>query len=106
MDPTWHDDWHRLAALAEIAEGEGARIEIDGRAVIARRSDGELLAFRDPCPACGATLDRAPVAAASLRCPSCTATLPIGPDAPDSLHLPVMLVDDVAYVFLGQRDAP
>ncbi len=78
---------------------------MDGTWVVARRHAGEILAFSDSCPECGAVLDQARVAGAAIACPGCAATLPIGPDAPDSLHLPVMVVDDVAYVFMGGTDA-
>ena len=83
-------------------EGEGARFELDGAGLVARRHCGEIIAFRDPCPSCRAPLEAAAPAHAELHCPGCGATWPIAPDAPGSLHVPVMVVDDVAYAFLGE----
>jgi len=104
MTQTWQVDWYRLTAVDAIAEGQGALAHVAGATVVARRHLGAIHAHREACPGCGASLLDASIHAsgASLTCSACGATHDLeGTGTEDGpLRLPVMLVDQIAYVFI------
>ncbi|MGW0042014.1 NifU family protein [Rhodococcus sp. NPDC003348] len=71
--------WCAAPELDRLAEGDVGGFAVAGQQVLACRLSGEILAYRDRCPACthtfaGAVLHRGALAgAAVLRCPHCSA---------------------------------
>lgn len=73
--------WHTIAELPALATGEVIGMDIDGTAVIICRNGDDLLAFRDQCGACSASLTTARLerrlgaatGSAVLTCPACRA---------------------------------
>jgi Fe-S cluster biogenesis protein NfuA/nitrite reductase/ring-hydroxylating ferredoxin subunit len=63
--------WFGLNGISAIAEGEFAGTEIHGTALIIARVEGNLLAFRDSCAGCGASLSTAGLEAGTLTCGEC-----------------------------------
>ncbi|GAB2917596.1 NifU family protein [Streptomyces sp. NPDC007117] len=66
--------WHTLAAPALPAHDRTTRVaDIDGNALLLVRLPGNLYAYRDRCPGCGADLRTAPLDGEFLRCATCAA---------------------------------
>lgn len=73
--------WHTIAELPALATGEVIGMDIGGTAVIICRNGDDLLAFRDQCGACSASLTTARLerrlgaatGSAVLTCPACRA---------------------------------
>jgi Fe-S cluster biogenesis protein NfuA/nitrite reductase/ring-hydroxylating ferredoxin subunit len=65
--PSWHD----VGGTAGIEEGRIRREEVEGIPLLVARVDGVLLAFRDACAACGATLSGGTLLGGRLGCPEC-----------------------------------
>lgn len=73
--------WHTIAELPTLATGEVIGMDIGGTAVIICRNGDDLLAFRDQCGACSASLTTARLerrlggatGSAVLTCPACRA---------------------------------
>ncbi|MEU8096501.1 NifU family protein [Streptomyces rubiginosohelvolus] len=66
--------WHTLAAPALPAHDRTTRVaDIDGSALLLVRLPGNLYAYRDRCPGCGADLRTAPLDGEFLSCTECAA---------------------------------
>ncbi|OCC12451.1 NifU family protein [Streptomyces sp. PTY087I2] len=66
--------WHTLAAPALPAHDRTTRVaDIDGNALLLVRLPGNLYAYRDRCPGCGADLRTAPLDGEFLSCAACAA---------------------------------
>ncbi|MFD4004908.1 NifU family protein [Streptomyces rubiginosohelvolus] len=66
--------WHTLAAPALPAHDRTTRVaDIDGNALLLVRLPGNLYAYRDRCPGCGADLRTAPLDGEFLSCTECAA---------------------------------
>jgi Fe-S cluster biogenesis protein NfuA/nitrite reductase/ring-hydroxylating ferredoxin subunit len=103
-------EWSPVPGLADPAPGAVGAFVVEGLAVAGVRVGGELYAYRDGCPACGAGLAAGTVARrlggaagdAVLRCPGCAAHFDVrragrGLDGTD-LHLepvPLLVRDGV-----------
>jgi Fe-S cluster biogenesis protein NfuA/nitrite reductase/ring-hydroxylating ferredoxin subunit len=107
--------WTTVAGLGDLVAGQVARFAVDGAAVTGIRIGADLYAYRDACPACGASLAEGSVGRrlggaagdAVLRCAGCGAHFDVrragrGLDR-DDLHLepvPLLLRDGGAAVAL------
>ncbi len=65
--PAWFD----LDGVEGLADGELTTAEVEGRALIVASVEGELLAFRDACAGCEASLAGAELSEGTLRCGQC-----------------------------------
>ncbi len=65
--PAWFD----LNGLGEVTEGELATAEVHGIPLVVARVEGNLLAFRDSCAACGDSLAGATLVEGALTCAGC-----------------------------------
>jgi Fe-S cluster biogenesis protein NfuA/nitrite reductase/ring-hydroxylating ferredoxin subunit len=64
-------EWELVEGLDGLEPGRLTSVEVAGSGVVVCRLDGELYAYRDRCPACGAGLAGAVLAADVLACGSC-----------------------------------
>lgn len=66
--------WHTLAAPALPAHDHATRVaDVEGNALLLVRLPGNLYAYRDRCPGCGADLRAAPLDGEFLSCSGCAA---------------------------------
>ncbi len=65
--PSWFD----LDGVAAVGEGELSSAEVGGTAIVVARVEGNLLAFRDVCAGCGASLATASLSEGTLTCGEC-----------------------------------
>jgi Fe-S cluster biogenesis protein NfuA len=65
--PTWFD----LDGADAVGEGELTTAEVSGLTLIVARVEGNLLAFRDACAACGSSLAAGQLTEGTLGCPRC-----------------------------------
>ncbi|NEE57385.1 hypothetical protein G3M55_74165, partial [Streptomyces sp. SID8455] len=66
--------WHTLATPALPARDHATRVaDIEGNALLLVRLPGNLYAYRDRCPGCGADLRTAPLDGEFLCCAECAA---------------------------------
>ncbi|MFF9639514.1 NifU family protein [Streptomyces bacillaris] len=66
--------WHTLAAPALPAHDHATRVaDVEGNALLLVRLPGNLYAYRDRCPGCGADLRTAPLDGEILSCAGCAA---------------------------------
>ncbi|WP_145501390.1 NifU family protein [Streptomyces sp. CFMR 7] len=66
--------WHTLAAPALPAHDHTTRVaDVEGNALLLVRLPGNLYAYRDRCPGCGADLRTAPLDGEFLSCAGCAA---------------------------------
>ncbi|MDJ1640440.1 NifU family protein [Streptomyces pakalii] len=66
--------WHTLDAPALPAHDRTTRVaDVDGNALLLVRLPGNLYAYRDRCPGCGADLGTAPLDGEFLSCSACAA---------------------------------
>ena len=63
--------WFSLPAVEALAEGELTGAEIEDVSLVVGRVEGNLLAFHDRCPSCGAELNSAELVEGTLTCPGC-----------------------------------
>ncbi len=63
--------WVPLDGQARVERGQLAALAVDGARLLLANVDGSLLAYRDECAACGASLRDGELSAGMLRCPSC-----------------------------------
>jgi Fe-S cluster biogenesis protein NfuA/nitrite reductase/ring-hydroxylating ferredoxin subunit len=63
--------WETVDGLSGIAEGELRGAEVRGVALVVARVEGSLLAFRDRCAGCGASLLGAALDDGTLTCAEC-----------------------------------
>ncbi|MFD3972217.1 NifU family protein [Streptomyces cyaneofuscatus] len=70
--------WHTLAAPALPARDHATRVaDVEGNALLLVRLPGNLYAYRDRCPGCGADLRTAPLDGEFLSCAACAARFDI-----------------------------
>ncbi len=65
--PSWFD----VDAVSELADGSLAGVTVAGSDLVVANVEGTLLAYRDRCAGCGATLRTGLLSAGALACPSC-----------------------------------
>ncbi|MFJ4970090.1 NifU family protein [Streptomyces sp. NPDC088755] len=66
--------WHTLATPALPAHDHATRVaDVEGNALLLVRLPGNLYAYRDRCPGCGADLRTAPLDGEFLSCAGCAA---------------------------------
>ncbi|MFJ4823341.1 NifU family protein [Streptomyces bacillaris] len=66
--------WHTLATPTLPARDHATRVaDVEGNALLLVRLPGNLYAYRDRCPGCGADLRTAPLDGEFLRCAGCAA---------------------------------
>ncbi|HUA48109.1 MAG TPA: NifU family protein [Solirubrobacteraceae bacterium] len=66
-DSTWID----VEAVSELANGALTPVSVAGRELLVANIDGSLLAYRDRCASCGASLHGGLLLAGALSCPEC-----------------------------------
>ncbi|MGH2967831.1 MAG: NifU family protein, partial [Solirubrobacteraceae bacterium] len=64
--------WLRVPGLAHLGPGQVATVAIDDVRLVVANVDGDLLAYRDACAACGAGLEDALLEGGTLSCPACS----------------------------------
>jgi Fe-S cluster biogenesis protein NfuA/nitrite reductase/ring-hydroxylating ferredoxin subunit len=70
-NPDTPPSWHALDGASGVEEGRIRHEEIGGVPLLVARIDGVLLAFRDSCAGCGATLSAGTLLGGHLGCPEC-----------------------------------
>ncbi len=70
-NPDAAPSWHALDGASGVEEGRIRHQEIGGVPLLVARIDGVLLAFRDSCAGCGATLSAGTLLGGLLGCPKC-----------------------------------
>ncbi len=65
------DGWIDLDGATEIAPGALSPMDVEGRRIVVANVEGELLAYRDSCVACGSSLAAGVLAEGVLACPAC-----------------------------------
>jgi len=63
--------WTPLEGLDGLARGERASFEVNGARLLVANVDGTLLAYRDACAGCGASIHGGLLENGILACPSC-----------------------------------
>lgn len=70
--PAEGDAWVALDGLADVPPGRlGAVVAAGGARLVVGDVDGSLVAYRDGCPGCAASLDGATVSGHEAACPAC-----------------------------------
>jgi len=64
--------WLRVPGLERLGPGQVANVSIDDVELVVANVDGDLLAYRNACAACGAGLADALLEGATLSCASCS----------------------------------
>ena len=64
--------WLRVPGLEHLGRGQVADVTIDDVELIVANVDGDLLAYRNACAACGAGLADAALEGATLSCAACS----------------------------------
>jgi Fe-S cluster biogenesis protein NfuA/nitrite reductase/ring-hydroxylating ferredoxin subunit len=82
-------DWQPVPGLQGLREGEVRGAEVAGAPVVVCRADGELLAYRDACASCGASLVDGSLVGDFLACPGCASRFDVrhGGSGTGGLHL-------------------
>ena len=65
------DGWIDLDGAMDIAPGGLSPMEVEGRRIVVANVEGELLAYRDQCVACGSSLAGGALTDGVLSCPGC-----------------------------------
>jgi Fe-S cluster biogenesis protein NfuA/nitrite reductase/ring-hydroxylating ferredoxin subunit len=63
--------WHELPSFAEPRDGSLAAVRVAGSTLVVANVDGALLAYRDRCTGCGASLEAGALSNGALACPQC-----------------------------------
>jgi Fe-S cluster biogenesis protein NfuA/nitrite reductase/ring-hydroxylating ferredoxin subunit len=63
--------WFEVAAVGELADGAMTAVTVAGSDLLVANVEGTLLAYRDACANCGATLHDGRLAAGALACHRC-----------------------------------
>ncbi|MGH2892730.1 MAG: NifU family protein, partial [Solirubrobacteraceae bacterium] len=63
--------WVEVQSLAGLADGTLAAVSVAGSDLVVANVDGTLLAYRDRCANCGASLHDGLLSAGALACPEC-----------------------------------
>ena len=66
--------WQRLEQAGSVAPGTFRTLELDGVELVVANVDGSVLAYRDRCAACDASLREAELAGPLLICAACGCT--------------------------------
>lgn len=69
--PAEQQDWIDLDIPASVAPGQMTGQSVDGIDLVLLERDGQLLAYRDACARCRASLLDGAIDGDALRCPSC-----------------------------------
>ncbi len=70
-EPVAGPRWQRLEQVAGIAPGTFRTLDLEGVELVVANVDGTVLAYRDRCAACAATLREAELAGPLLTCSVC-----------------------------------
>lgn len=62
-------EWHRVASLADLRDGEGLPVDLAGTAIALYRIDGKIYAIDDVCTHEFATLSEGFVEGGTIECP-------------------------------------
>jgi Fe-S cluster biogenesis protein NfuA/nitrite reductase/ring-hydroxylating ferredoxin subunit len=68
------DSWSVLEGMDDLAADEIRSVDVAGTRLVVARVEGSLLAYRDRCAACGASLGGAELSEGVLACPACART--------------------------------
>jgi Fe-S cluster biogenesis protein NfuA/nitrite reductase/ring-hydroxylating ferredoxin subunit len=95
--------WVEVQSLAGLADGALAAVSVAGSELVVANVDGTLLAYRDRCANCGASLHEGLLSAGALACPECERSffLPRAGRSLDDEHMqlePVPLLRDEGRV--------
>lgn len=63
--------WTPLPDVSDLGQGELRAVEVAGNQVLLCRSNGNLYAYRDRCPACGSPMAGGDLSGELAGCPSC-----------------------------------
>jgi Fe-S cluster biogenesis protein NfuA/nitrite reductase/ring-hydroxylating ferredoxin subunit len=63
--------WFDVEAVASLRDGSLAAVTVDGSELVIANVEGSLLAYRDRCASCGASLQGGLLLAGALSCPEC-----------------------------------
>jgi len=63
--------WYEVASAGELPEGSITPVLVAGETLVIANVEGTLLAYRDTCAACGATLRDGRLDSGALACPHC-----------------------------------
>lgn len=63
--------WIDLEGAMDITPGSLSPMDVEGQRIVVANVEGELLAYRDSCVACGASLASAMLVEGVLSCPDC-----------------------------------
>ena len=66
--------WQRLEQVASVAPGTFRTLDLDGVELVVANVDGSVLAYRDRCAVCDASLREAELAGPLLTCAACGCT--------------------------------
>jgi nitrite reductase/ring-hydroxylating ferredoxin subunit len=66
--------WQRLEQAGSVGPGTFRTLELDGVELVVANVDGSVLAYRDRCAACDASLREAALAGPLLTCSACGCT--------------------------------
>ncbi len=99
------NDWTRVAAADEIAEGGWRVVDMDGVQVAVIRSEGEFHAIEDVCTHDGGVLTGGKVCGMSIECPRHGARFDLRtgavlcpPAYADATIFPIRIDDGVVFV--------
>jgi Fe-S cluster biogenesis protein NfuA/nitrite reductase/ring-hydroxylating ferredoxin subunit len=95
--------WVEVQAVSGLADGAVAAVSVAGADLVVANVDGTLLAYRDRCAGCGASLHEGALAGGTLACPACgrSFVLPRAGRSADDEHVqlePVPLLRDEGRV--------
>jgi Fe-S cluster biogenesis protein NfuA/nitrite reductase/ring-hydroxylating ferredoxin subunit len=63
--------WFDVESVASLTDGSLAAVSVAGSALVVANVEGSLLAYRDRCASCGASLHDGLLMAGALSCPEC-----------------------------------
>jgi Fe-S cluster biogenesis protein NfuA/nitrite reductase/ring-hydroxylating ferredoxin subunit len=63
--------WFDVESVTSLGDGSLAAVTVDGSELVIANVDGSLLAYRDRCASCGASLHGGLLLAGALSCPEC-----------------------------------
>ncbi len=63
--------WFDVESVASLTDGSLAAVSVAGSDLVVANVEGSLLAYRDRCASCGASLHGGLLLAGALSCPQC-----------------------------------
>jgi Fe-S cluster biogenesis protein NfuA len=69
--PPASPSWFEVESVADLSEGSMVATEVAGRDLLVANVDGTLLAYRNACAGCGASLHGGELRGGALACPQC-----------------------------------